>query len=522
MKTIINPILPGFYPDPSICRAGDNYYMVTSSFEFYPGIPVFQSKDLVNWRQIGHVLDRPSQLDLDGVKPSQGIYASTIRYHQGKFYVITTLVKDPSYYGNVNFFVTAEKPEGPWSEPIVIEGAPGIDSSLFFDDDDKAYYTGNLRPNPEEPASKARHIWLQEIDTETGVLKGERSILLKDGAMRNAPTPEGPHLYKINGFYYLLIAEGGTSHNHAVSIFRSKNITGPYEPDPGNPIMTHRHLGLNYPINSTGHGDLVQTQKGEWWMVMLASRPDGGYYRNLGRETFIAPVKWEDGWPIVSPGSGRVEFNYEAPDLEECRWHSLPACDSFEGSSLDYRWNFLRTPRKAFYSLTERKGYLRLKLMPEVITDLCSPAFIGRRQQNINFSARTAMEFIPKEPNEACGIIMLQNNRFHIRMEYSIKNGKKTLFLVKCYDGTEEILAEAEVAAERLYLKIEAYSQDYSFYFAKEPEQWQTLGSNIDGRLLSREIAGGFTGAYIGLYATSRGQESPSFGDFDWFEYIGL
>jgi len=518
MRKINNPLLPGFYPDPSICRVGQDYYMVTSSFEFYPGIPLFHSRDLVNWHQLGHVLDRYTQLNLDHVKPSQGIYAATIRHNKGIFYVITTLVKDPNYSGNINFYVTAENPEGPWSEPIYIKDAPGIDSSLFFDDE-KVYYTGNLRPYPDRNDDFSRHIWMQELDIEKKQLIGERHILLTDGALRGAKAPEAPHLYKINDWYYLLIAEGGTSHDHAITIFRSKYVKGPYEINPRNPIMTHRHLGLTYPINSTGHGDLIQTQNGEWWMVMLASRPIGGYYRNLGRETFIAPVIWEEGWPIVSPGIGKVEFSYPAPNLEECRWPKLPGCDHFESEKLDDRWNFIRTPRDKFWNLTDRESFLRMKLKKESLNELVSPAFIGRRQQHINFMVHTAMEFTPNTDNEAAGLVMFQNNNFHMRMEYTKKNNMNLLHFIKRIDGKDEILAEKQFETKRLYLKIETYAQAYNFYYATTLDEWNLLIKDVDGTILSREVAGGFTGAYIGLYATSMGEESNSFVDFDWFEY---
>ena len=381
-KEYRNPILPGFYPDPSICRVGDDYYMVTSTFEYFPGLPLFHSRDLVNWRQIGHVLDRPSQLNLDGIRPSGGLYAPTIRHHEATFYVVNTLVDGGRERGN--FVVTASDPAGPWSEPYWLEGAAGIDPSLLFDDDGRVWYTGNRTP-PVEEFPQHREIWLQELDLEAMQLTGE-IYSLWSGALRGATWAEAPHLYKIDGMYYLMVAEGGTGYNHAVTIARSETLTGPYEGNPRNPILTHRHLGRDYPISNVGHADIVETQNGEWWMVMLASRPYGGLYRNLGRETFMAPMRWEDGWPIVSPGLGRVEFLYPAPDLPEQRWPTPPARDSFEADTLDLRWNFLRTPREAFWSLSERPGYLRLHLRPQMISKWENPSFVGRRQQHSSFA----------------------------------------------------------------------------------------------------------------------------------------
>jgi alpha-N-arabinofuranosidase len=512
INTFNNPILTGFYPDPSICRVEEDYYLVTSSFAYFPGVPIFHSKDLVNWEQIGHVLDRPSQLNLDGQEQSRGIFAPTIRYNKGIFYMITTNIDSGG-----NFIVTATNPEGPWSEPYWLD-APGIDPSLFFDDDGRAYYTGT-RPAPEGPKYFGNwEIWLQEFDLNSMKLIGE-SYSLWRGALREAVWPEGPHLYKINGTYYLMISEGGTAHEHAISVARSEKVTGPYVGYKANPILTHRHLGKNYPIVNVGHGDLVETQKGEWWMVLLASRPYGGYYRNLGRETFLAPVIWEEGWPVVSLGTGKVEFSYPMPDLPSETYRQKSKCDNFEGEKLDYAWNFIRTPREEFYSLTERKRFLTLKLRPESIDGLGNPSFVGRRQQHISFAACAAMEFKPLKEKEEAGLVLYQNSKFNFRFTYAKKDGRNLITLIKCSDGIEEVLAEKEVCAERLYLRIEAFEQDYSFYYGTKAEENLCLADKIDGRILSTDIAGGFVGACIGLYASSNGLDSSNSAHFDWFEY---
>lgn len=513
MKELKNPLLPGFYPDPSICRSGEDYYLVTSTFEFFPAVPIFHSRDLVHWHQIGHCLDRPSQLDLTGIAASQGIYAPTIRFHNGRFYMVTTLVRDPFYWGNINFFVTAEDPAGPWSDPVVIEGADGIDPTLFFDDD-KVYYLGNMRPNPSNPKDRNRHIWLQELDLETGKLLGERYILRTDGALYHAGTPEGPHLYHIGEYYYLLIAEGGTDYTHSVTVFRSRRLTGPYEENPRNPLITHRNLSLSSAINSTGHADLIETQNGEWWAVLLASRPDGGPYRNLGRETFAVPVIWEHGWPVFSPDTGQVEFSFPAPDLPECCWPELPACDAFESPHLALCWNFLRIPHEPCYSLSARPGFLRLYMRPETICEVGSPSFIGRRQQHMCFSARTVVEFFPDSSNDCVGMTAFLNERFHLRAELS----GKTLTLYRRSGGTDEILARRECSSPRIWLKVEVRFQKYGFFYAQAPEEWQKLDI-ADGTILCKEIAGGFTGAYLGVYASSNGALSQGYADFDWFEY---
>lgn len=512
-----NPILPGCYPDPSVCRVGEDYYLVTSTFEYFPGLPIFHSRDLVNWRQIGHVLDRPSQLPLDGLEASRGLYAPTIRYHNGIFYVINTLV-----LGNDigrNFIVTATDPAGDWSEPYWLDDAPGIDPSLFFDKDGRCYYTGNRIPLGGEQCHGHREIWLQEVDLDTMQLVGDR-VGLWDGAMKDAVHPEAPHLYTKDGYYYLMIAEGGTAHDHAVTIARSEKITGPYVSHLRNPILTHRHLGLDHPIVGTGHADLVDTQAGEWWMVLLAMRPYDGYYYNLGRETFLVPVRWEEDWPLVSPGIGRVEFHHPAPNLPEHRWPQPPACDQFDAPKLADCWNFIRTPREKIYSLTERPSHLRLYLRPEQLTELVHPSFVGRRQQHINFTAQTMLEFSPQQPGECAGLVLLQNDRFHFRFVVcQTEGGETAVQLIKRAAGEDTTLAELPVSGGRYTFKVSARGQAYSFYIATEPEVWQTVLEDVDGRILSTPVAAGFTGAYLGLYASSNGQPSQNVADFDWFEY---
>lgn len=513
--TFQNPILSGFYPDPSICRVEEDYYLVTSSFAYFPGVPIFHSKDLVHWRQIGHVLDRPSQLDLDRVGHSEGIFAPTLRYHKGTFYMITTNVSKGG-----NFIVTATRPEGPWSEPYWLNDAPGIDPSLFFDDDGKAYYCGT-RPAPEgEKYSGNWEVWLQELDLPKMKLTGEKYPLWR-GALRDVIWPEGPHIYKINGLYYLMISEGGTDYHHSVTIARSQKITGPYEGNPGNPILTHRHLGRSVPITNTGHVDLVETQNGEWWMVCLASRPYGGYYRNLGRETFLTPVLWEDGWPIVSPGTGRVEFSYPVPNLPISQPIPARLRDDFDSPQFDPVWNFIRTPREEFWSLCKRPGYLRLKLRPEKISEQVNPSFVGRRQQHINFTATTVMEFKPENQSETAGLVLIQNNHFHFRLEAALHNQQIIIRLIQCAHGLETELARKAYSTQIFCLTVTARGQDYSFFGGLSPEAMEILAENVDGRILSTDVAGGFVGTCVGLFASSNGNPSLNQADFDWFDYIG-
>lgn len=306
MVTANNPILSGFYPDPSICRAGDDYYIVNSSFVYAPGVPIFHSRDLAHWEQIGNILNRKEQLPVEGSEISRGIFAPTIRYHEGLFYMITTNV---SYGGN--FIVTAKNPEGPWSDPYYLgEEAAGIDPSLFFDEDGKCYYCGT-RPNPEGVRYNGDwEIWVQELDLNTMKLTGESMAIWK-GAVKDCIWPEGPHIYKIGEYYYLMHAEGGTGPEHSISVARSRKLFQWFEGCPRNPIFTHRNLGMDYPVIYAGHGDLVDDGHGNWYVVMLASRPCRKH-SSMGRETFLAKVIWEmDGRSL------RLEW-----DIWKNRWKS--------------------------------------------------------------------------------------------------------------------------------------------------------------------------------------------------------
>ncbi|MET8140482.1 glycoside hydrolase family 43 protein [Sphaerisporangium sp. NPDC005288] len=509
MVRFSNPILPGFHPDPSICRVDEDYYLVTSSFEWFPGVPIFHSKDLVHWRQLGHVLDRASQLPLDGVRPSGGIYAPTLRHHDGLFYMITTLVDGLMESGN--FIVTAADPAGPWSEPYWLPETEGFDPSLFFDDDGRAWVHG------ARPARQRRHeghteVWLRELDLDGMKLVGEEHILW-DGAVKGAVWAEGPHLYKIGGAYYLLVSEGGTEHDHAISVARAGKVTGPYTGSTRNPILTHRNLGRDHPIVGTGHGDLVQTPGGDWWMVLLAMRPYGGYHYNLGRETFLTPVRWEDGWPVA----GLVEPAGDAPSVPPCRWPAPPACDNFDTPRLMPQWNHLRTPREPYWTLTERPGFLRLRGRPESITERTNPSLIARRQEHAHFAAHTAMEFVP-ENRERAGLALVQNDDFHILLVMTASG----LTVIRRQDGVDHTMVQADVPPGRLWLGVEAHGQEYQMLYGTRPGEWRRLGEPVDGRVLSSSMAGGFIGAYIGMYLSGENHPTGNVADFDWFEYLPL
>lgn len=502
-EAIQNPVLPGFYPDPSICRVGDDFYMVTSSFSYFPGVPVFHSRDLKNWEQLGHVLDRIEQLPLDCRYISGGIYAPTIRYHDGLFYMITTNVS-----GVGDFICTARNPAGPWSDIHVVKGAPGIDPSLFWDEDGTCYMCGTGDWNEGYP-----HIWGAVLDTDTWTL-GEKHELWR-GAMHDCWAPEAPHIYRKDGWYYLLIAEGGTEHFHAVTMARSRDVLGKYKGYEGNPILTHRHLGWNYPICNTGHADLVQLKDGSWYMVLLASRIYGGYHKNLGRETFITPVDWSGEWPVVNPGVGHVEDTCPAPVLPA---HPFPARNDDDFHS--FVWNYLGTPtntpvrvegdtlaiRCIAATLIPQEGEAA-EIRREALGLYC------RRQQHMSFRA-DVVATLPEAQSAVCGMTVLQNNYASLRVElfHDGEQIKARAMKVSGENRVEELLGECPAEAT-VQLGIHADGQAYRLMVGG-----QCL-AEADGGFLGSESCGGFVGAYIGMYASGCGKELQEEARFTGFSY---
>ena len=516
MNKVNNPIIPGFSPDPSVCAVGDDYYLVNSTFSYFPGVPIYHSKDLGHWEQIGNVLDRESQVDLRGVEHSEGIFAPTIRYHQGTFYMITTNMTKTGRGGN--FYVTAKDPRGPWSEPIFLEDAKGFDPSLFFDEDGKCYYVGTRSNSEGETYGGDNEIWAQELDLEKKKLTGESYRIWK-GALNKVIWAEGPHLYKIGEYYYLLIAEGGTSYGHSVTAARSKTIFGEYEGNPYNPIATHRHLGPGYPITNVGHGDLVQAKDGEWYMVLLASRPVEGSDL-LGRETFLAKVSWHEDWPVVNPGIGLITDNV-ALSLEKYDTKMKSACVHFEGE-IDKRLLFLRNPDKKSYSLSVRRGFLRLFASEATLQNLESPAYIGLRQQHFCYSFSVKMQFSPSEENDEEGIAFIQNNAYFLRLVCRQRKGKNVLALIQVINGEESILKEVPVEEKTLYLKMIGDKITNHFYYSTDGMNDILVQNNVDVSKLCTESAGGFVGNTMGIYASSNHAQSSGFADFAWMEYMPI
>jgi alpha-N-arabinofuranosidase len=498
--TLQNPIIPGFYPDPSICRAGDDYYLVNSSFEFFPGVPVFHSKDLVHWQQIGYCLTRKSQLRLDHARASRGIFAPTIRYHNGTFYMITTLIDTGG-----NFFVTATNPAGPWSEPVWID-KPGIDPSLFFDDDGTVFYD-------RHEGGGDGFIGQSKIDVQTGKLE---SPLKEVWRGTGSVWPEGPHLYKINGKYFIMTAEGGTSYGHMVTIARSDSVWGPFSPNPQNPILTHRRRPT-HPAQALGHADLVETPDG-WWMVCLGIRPQGGKFHHLGRETYLAPVAWsKDNWPVVN-GNGTLELTMPAPRLPQHPWPQEPERDNFDQPQLRVEWNFLRNPYDADWSLSERSGFLRLHGSAVTLNDNDSPALICRRQTALGCKVSTLLDFNPQRTNEEAGLVVRGNEKNHYDLGVTRHDGRRQVFLRKTLAGQTAPIDYSEIGEGPVVLSVEAQPLAYKFSVQPVRGEAKELGT-APTKELSSEKVGGFTGVVLGLYATGNGLKSSTPADFDWFDY---
>ena len=561
---ITNPIIPGFYPDPSFCRVGDDFYLANSSFELCPGIPVFHSRDLAHWEQISNALTPGNGFHMTANMGSGGIMAPTIRYYDGTFYIVCANFADRG-----NFYVTAQNPAGPWSAPQWITDIPSIDCSLFFDRDGSSYL---VSPGDDPSEDNGRAFFLTPYDLKENHAAGEGKKIW-NSAMRKAWAPEAPHLYHIGDWYYLMIAEGGTEHFHSVCIARSRTVDGWYEGYPGNPVMTHRNLGWNYPIDNVGHADFVDTPAGDWYAVMLGSRIIDGQHKNLGRETYLCPVTWERDWPIFSPGSGKIEFSYPAD--EKLPWTEYPESKArigFDSARLPLDWVFWGTPYQDFWRIENSRLYLKCLRRPfaQKLTgfqvgviderkDNCV-SFLAKRQTSISFEVSLSMEFAAMK-NEAAGLVIQQAANHQYRLEQIQEEGKQILRLVRLTtkqeglpflpgykaETTEEIQAQVPLSEEGretltkaplpgegretppkqgrktekrepVVLRLPADRQDFSFFFGSDEEHLQPLYLHADGALINPEEVGGMIGTMVGMFATGNGEESDNEAAFDWFE----
>ena len=529
-----NPIISGGYPDPSICRVGEDFYIANSSFEYFPGLPIHHSKDLVNWELIGHGLHRREQasglVNLVDVQSDGGIHAPSLRCHNDKFYLITTNVYSPTEPGKdtqmVNFVLTADDPAGPWSMPNVIEGAPGIDPDLFFDDDGSVWYVGNHGPaDPSYPGEG--EIWLQRVDPSSWELIGERHFLWR-GALKRAIWAEGPHIYKHDGRYYLLVAEGGTSFNHAVTIAVSDSLTGPYEGNERNPILTSRHLSYDNWVNSTGHADLVELEDGRWYMVALGIRGDEERRSNMGRETHLIEVEWEREpywwkekkylWPVAAPSTGRVERTNPLPFTDNQRPTSLTFRDDFEQNELELAWTFRRVPEEDAYSLISRPGFLRLYSQSTTPAARARVSQLGIKQTESDFLFTARTHFESQSTNSEAGITLFQKDDHYLNAVVKRQENGYELNITLANRGAPSALTSKAVPeyAGIIEWQLESAEKQYElrYRFTAESE-WSLLLKIPSNRLVSQY----YTGAHVGFYASSNGIPSADYMDIDWADY---
>ena len=517
MTTVANPVLPGCYPDPSICRVGEDYYLVTSTFEYFPGLPIFHSRDLASWEQIGHVVERPEQLDYDGIASSGGLYAPTIRHHDGQFWLVCTLVDQQDAARGGNFLMTATDAAGPWSEPIWLD-ADGIDPSIFFDDDGRVWLHGT-RLAREPQWHDQTEIWIRELDRETLALTGPEHVVWT-GALRDVVWSEAPHLYKIDGTYYLLTAEGGTESHHAVSIARADAVTGPYPGNKANPILTHRHLGRGVDVVGAGHADLVDDGEGGWWAVLLAMRTYGGYHYNLGRETFLVPVVWEDGWPVLAPGEGRVPERVEVPGAGPWRPGVAQGQTCGPVPPQDLRWTSLRRPAAEF-ATPHGQGWA-LTMRPTTLAEPGTPAFLGLRQQHRDVDVRAGFR-AALAAGEETGLTVRQSERDHLRLFVTLdEGGARRAVVVHRRGGEETTLGEHPLPGApdaEIMLTVSARGQDYALLAQVDGAEPATVAV-ADGRPLDSVSTGGFLGLWIGAYATSNGRPTRTVVELTGVEYL--
>ena len=527
-----NPVIRGGYPDPSICKVGDTFFLVNSSFEYFPGLPIHKSKDLINWELIGYGLHRKSQVDstvnLIDVQSNGGIHAPTIRYKDGVYYIITTNVyynEDEKRADMVNFIITAENPAGPWSDPIHILGAPGIDPDLFFDDDGKVWYVGNQMP--ENPNFNGEgEIWLQELDLNEFKLVGEKHLLWRGAC--GGVWAEGPHMYKKDGRYYLLIAEGGTSFNHAVMVALSDNIEGPYISNPRNPIITSRHLSYDNWVNSTGHGDIIQLDDGRNYIVLLGIRNQIERGSNMGRETFLAPVDWEREpfewkdttplWPVVSPKTGRIELANDVVFNNSIQNTETSFKDNFESDKLNLKWNFRRYPIENVFNINTKEKRLNLICHPNQIKERGRAALLGIKQTELNFEYLTKMYFEPNTNGSEAGISFFQKDDNYINYTLIKDNGKHYLqaYVVKNGELISTLKEHFGHYKGHIKLKVIVDKDAYKLYYSTTGAHFN-LFANLDGSALK---SNGYTGAHLGLYATSNGKETKDSASFDYVNYL--
>lgn len=524
MGTIINPVLRGFNPDPSILRVGDDYYIATSTFEWFPGVQIHHSRDLIHWRLLTRPLSRTSQLDLRGAKGSEGVWAPCLSYDKGVFYLIYTHVRLWTYEGARdldNYLVTATDIEGEWSEPIYLNSS-GFDPSLFHDEDGRKWLVNQLWDH-RKGHNKFAGIVLQEYSEEQKCLIGPITNIFTGTELGLV---EGPHIYKRNGYYYLLTAEGGTGFRHAVTFARAGSLTGPYEVHPSNPILTS-WTGPDLTLQRAGHASLVETAGGEWYMAHLCGRPLPNRGRCiLGRETALQRMVWrEDDWIYLEAGGNHPLVEVPAPNLEEVIWESEPCRDNFDNEILSIHF---QTPRMSlgeeYLSLKERPGYLRLYGSGSLASSF-RQSLVARRQQAFCYTASTVVEFEPDAFQQQAGLVTLYDtdNFYYLHITLDEERGRILNILKRDAGSFDEPLREVITIEgwRRCYLRAEVDYHRLRFFYSADGSIWTPAGPVFDASILSDEytVPNHFTGAFIGICCQDLSGRRK-YADFDYFEYI--
>jgi len=542
MRLIRNPVLPGFHPDPSIVRVDGDYYIANSTFEWFPGVPIHHSRDLRNWRLIGHALTRRSQLDLRGIPDSGGVWAPSLSYADGQFWLIYTNVRTCGLrrpFKDIGIYLTtAPDIGGPWSDPVSLNSI-GFDPSLFHDDDGRKWLV-NMVWDFRKDRPRFAGIVVQEYDSRQRKLVGPMYKVLEKTGMLT----EGPNLYKHDGRYYLMLAEGGTGWNHGISMARARNLVGPYEIDPQASVLTSRD-DSSLTLQKAGHGELVQTPAGEWYLAHLASRPlKTGAGPNaaspdrsasadahlgdccvLGRETCLQRVEWRDGWLRLAGEGWHPRVEWPAPVGLEVEAPSVAGGrDDFDSHRLDVRWSSLRVPPdNSWLSLTERPGWLRLRGRDSLVS-LFDQSLVARRLQHFQVTAETCLEFAPNHFTQMAGLVCYYDTRQHyyLRLTHDERLGR-VLGVVLTDDGAYDELIESQVAIndwERVFLRAEIDRERLQFSAAPDGHAWQPIGPVLIASKLSDDYGGTlrFTGAMVGLCAQDVGG-TRAHADFDYFDY---
>ncbi len=521
---IQNPILRGFNPDPCICRAGDDYYIATSTFEWFPGVQIHHSKDLKNWRLLTHALTRESQLNMLGNPNSGGIWAPALSYFEGMFYLIYTDMKtwatDEIFKDSYNYMVTAENIEGPWSEPIYMNSS-GFDPSLFHDDDGRKWFL-NMVWDHRKDKNPFAGILLQEYSVTEQKLVGDIKNIFTGSPIG---LTEAPHIYKVNGWYYLMTAEGGTSYEHSVTLARSKNLDGPYEIHPDNPLLSAwEHPDL--PIQKAGHASWVQTSDDEWYLAHLCGRPLEQRGRcNLGRETSIQKLRWDDdGWPRLATGGNHPQLEVPESSLPEHPFPVEAVKDDFDSGELANHWQTLRIPYTTdWLKLDARPSHLRIHGQESLISRH-KQSLIARRLQSHNAEAETGLEFNPESFQQMAGLAAYYDTGHWVYLRISQDEVSGKSLNIMSYDARryEEILDTPVPLSttEKVYLKVIFEHNSFHFEYALEKDKWQKIGDSFDAGLLSDDYCNGlsFTGTFIALCVQDlTGRKLHA--DFDYFKY---